>query len=296
MFALISLVLCASSVARAEYVPVDSVEWLVASSDTIVRGKIIEVDRAARRRGFLVDEIWDKVTVRVAETLRGEKQEKVCFVIPNRIRAGGEEPAQMEAGEREYLFLLVRRKDMDKKEGPVRFADCLLAPRKYLSRITLSADQPVGIPTMDFKLLIHRKDVLKAVRTCAAIDRERKTIKATWLWMPQDTEACRKLEGSSGGIMVVPADHRLEVRAKKWFESKSLEYRRLGAGTLAKFKSDENIRLMKSLLTNPESEVGRSGGKITRYYPLRRIAYDALERWEIKVKEPVTMEPLDPSK
>ena len=73
----------------------------------------------------------------------------------------------------------------------------------------------------------------------------------------------------------------------------SLEYRTIGVRALGEFKSDANIKLLKSLLASPDSEEITSNGKQLRHYPLRHYAFEALERWGVQVQRPVTDEPRD---
>jgi len=63
----------APSQARGEIVGADSIEWIVTNSDVVVRGTVVEV---VRGQGFFVDEVWDKVTIQVAETLKGENRKR----------------------------------------------------------------------------------------------------------------------------------------------------------------------------------------------------------------------------
>jgi len=272
--------------AQAEIVVADSVEWVVASSDVILRGKVIEV---VRSEGLFIDEVWDKVTIEVAETLRGPKQDKLNFVMrwPKPINSPG--PTGLQKSAKELLLFLVRSEE-HKKHGPAGLADTVLTLRRDVGIIDLSVKECEPLPTMDFKLLQRSEDLLKLVREAA---QEAPKPKSIVLGIPHETEAFRKLWRGSGVVIVVPVNSRLEARAREWYQSKDLVYRVTGIDALGQFQSDDNIRLMKSLLDNAETCEGVSDGKSFRWYPLRIAAYEALQQWGIQVKKPVTKEPVE---
>lgn len=61
-----------------------------------------------------------------------------------------------------------------------------------------------------------------------------------------------------------------------------------GIGDLRDYKSAENIKLLKSLLSDPE--VTHPGGTRDKYYLVRARAYDILKEWGVDVREPVVVE------
>jgi hypothetical protein len=260
---------------RAECVSADSIEWIVASSDVVVRGTITE---GVRLQYTSVDE----VTVQVAETLKGAKQEKFSLVMPRTHLIGGDEPSRLAKSKKEVLFFLVKSE----------FAESGLALRPYTDMLDLMTKGSLRVPAMDFKVLTRPEDVLGTIRTAVA-EQGQKKLRSTLFGVPADTEAHEALWRRSGVTLTVPVDGRLEKLAREWYKSKDLEYRLLGVQAFAEFKSEENIRLMKNLLRNPEYWEGTSNGRRYRYYPLRRAAYEALKGWGIEVQEPLIEEPLD---
>ena len=79
----------------------------------------------------------------------------------------------------------------------------------------------------------------------------------------------------------VPADAAPDAAALS-------ELRLQGIGDLRDYKTAENIKLLKSLLSDPE--VTHPGNTRDKYYLVRARAYDVLKAWGVDVPEPVTVE------
>ena len=89
----------------------------------------------------------------------------------------------------------------------------------------------------------------------------------------------------------MPLDHKLEALAHRWCKSDSSRNREQGAGLLQHFDNEQNIKILKALLQDPEytletkfvRQPGTDNHEVltrTRRYPVRRAAYDAWKHWE----------------
>src|SRR5262245_2137446 len=76
-----------------------SVEWLVADTDVIVRGVVVDV---------ATDQTWNLVTVEVRETLKGAKAQRVKIAL-QKFAEGDAALAEAKKLQREQLWLLKRQ-------------------------------------------------------------------------------------------------------------------------------------------------------------------------------------------
>ena len=288
ILALVSFSLVSSARAVAEIVVAPSAEWLMASSDIVVRGKITDVTIALSKNR----EAWDKVTVKVTETLRGEHQDTIDFVVQQPSGEFSTQHLRQFIGGGDVLLFLVKG-DAHKKTGPEQFADVVLTPHEETQPYDLSGKYPFAVPNLEFKAMSRPDDLLTLVQKIAKENPATEKTKRLTVHVPFETDAFRKLWGGSSVLLTAPANPHLEGLAKAWLESKKLEYRTIGVRALGEFKSDANIKLLKSLLASPDSEEITSNGKQLRHYPLRHYAFEALERWGVQVQRPVTDEPRD---
>lgn len=251
----------------------ESIEMFTAA-DVVVRGSIVEIAPGPGGGGFLAE-------IQVAETLKGPKSDTITVAL-------GEFPpkfARWRDRKTELLFSL-----LSQSEGrPLRLSSGLMAAVEL-------DDNRQGIVTMDFGVLKTRDAILKATRDgCAAVPTGASRIRHR-LEPPRSSEIGRRIPDAFGQIRIfVPADSRLEQRGRGWAESDSLEYRYLAPMALSPFPSEENIAILKRLLSDDlhvDSPDGR-GGK-TILYPVRRPAYLILKKWGVAVKEPVEQVHLDP--
>lgn len=245
---------------------IDSIEVTVANADSVFVGRIVSIQPTARKDAGRVS-----VAVSVEETLKGGRGEKwsVDLALPESVVAGWLTHASR---------LLV--------------AVDIAAPSA--TAIDLSSDI-LCVYTEDFVCLRSAASVIQAAkdvvrRTPAGVKR----INAVALMFPPGT-----LNGGSGydyatTRLHVPVDERLEKRAHAILRGDIRIDRADAVGALKYFKSDENIRLMKSLLNDPATGINRSAednmGVEVRIYYIRESAYGALKAWGIDVPEPVLRE------
>src|SRR5262245_24543070 len=63
--------------ARAEVIVGESLEWMIADSERVVRGTVVGVDSTPGQGAV----VWDRVTFRVEETLKGDRADEVTFLV-----------------------------------------------------------------------------------------------------------------------------------------------------------------------------------------------------------------------
>ncbi len=277
------------SIAQAEINGGESIDWIVADSDLIVRGTLTKVE-TKRGDGQVV---WETATVKVNETLKGEQVTHATFIV----RHLGTEDVASARKERkvELLFFLVgseRYVDDDRGYGVTE-----LALRNRWGRhsyFRLDDNPATGVFTTDFKVLKKRDDILIAVRNAVTAQAMYDKPKEFTVDVPFSTEAFQSLWAGSSVYLVVPADARLEKQAHKWVESKGVLLRQQGVLALEHFKNAKNIELLKSLLNDPGFWTTSTGdGRNLRVFGVRKSAYEILLEWNVEVAKPTIEVPLD---
>ena len=266
----------------------ESIDLIIADSDTVVRGRVIAVVRDTGKGSV----IYETAKVKVTETLKGPKRDEIILLT----RHTGREniPSQWREEGVEMLFCVVkgeRYKDNDK-----RYAESEWTVRYRWGRLSAFRlnDKPErGVFTTDFKVLTKADDIMKAARQAASASTRKKKLLEHRVDVPGATEAHKKLYAGSSVYLVVPVDERLEKQAKKWLKSTDFMLRYEGARALRHFKTDENIPLLKGLLSDPGYTV-RTYSKTDRrrVYSVRKEAYEALTEWGVQIDKPVIEEPL----
>ena len=115
---LIFLLLWSQS-AHAELMVGESLEWMVADSDLIVRGKIAKADPFNDEQ----QTAWEEATVQVSETIKGTTTEPLTFLV--RCVGITEKPSQWQREGVEMLLFLVKSKryeSLDPDYGKTDFA------------------------------------------------------------------------------------------------------------------------------------------------------------------------------
>ena len=283
---LIFLLLWSQSV-HAELMVGESLEWIVADSDLIVRGKIAKVEPFNDEQ----QTAWEEATVQVNETIKGTTTEPLTFLV--RCVGITEKPSQWQREGVELLLFLVKSKrydSLDPDYGKTDFAlrlwgaDCSFIP--------LNNNPQAGLFTMDFNVIKERDDILKAVRS-AALYRPADRPTEHRVEVPFESEVYQTLYSGSGVQLVVPADERLETRAQQWLKSEDPEARQQGAVALRLFKSPEHIDLLRPLLSDPAFLTTTRGKVKTRVYYVREAAFKSLSAWDVDVEMPVIEVPVD---
>jgi hypothetical protein len=261
--------------ARAETNFGECIEWAVADSERVVVGKITKVEKSGK---------YEIATVAVSKTFRGKHEDKLQFVLPwSDGHAEGWRKANVP-----MLFCLVKRDQIkDNKDLPER--DLFLrygAGHHSVVFLGKTDQQGMDVFTRDFGELTDPAAILKHVEAYA------KTIPADWkrkhivINLPFGNSAMKKLYGGSAVIFTLPADATLETQGKGWCKSRDPDLRERGVRALAAFPNEENIKILKGLLTDDAFSTG--DGK--KHYYIRARAYDALRELGLKVERPVLEE------
>jgi hypothetical protein len=302
--AVIALALTASqSFAQMGY-QACSLEWLVADSDVVVRASVINVEQ----------EVWNTVTVKVHETLKGDRAETRTF--------DDRDPASKKIYEgwrdagREQLWFLVRGER--RGDGEDAEAHGLTARHRLTtygggwSVIRLGppvpeeqgyVPMPPPIITMRLDVLQAPHDILDAARADAVAGRG--SVRGHDIELPRGVMQ-RSGRSGDGNALRVPVDRRLEELGRRLIQSAGeflpkaeQPYRdrlRLeGVRALRHFPSEKNAALLKSLLDDPAFSIHVSpAGARAKVYDLREAAYESLHSWGIVLAKPVLRE--DPPK
>jgi hypothetical protein len=277
------LLMVAPLTAVAEINMADSIEWVAADSDLVVRGKVTAV---AKRKGP-GDVVWYDVTVGVAETLKGAPRRSVTFAVRHLY---GATPAEWKAKRRELLLFLVdskRRLGDDKDYARAPFA---LRPHDGAA-LALDGAAPDRAYSSSFAVLDRRADILAAARAGATSTAPR----SHRLDVPYDAPAFQALWGGSAVWMTVPVDARLEQLALRWVTAKDLSTREEGVAALAHFRTPASIAVVERLLGDPDfAVVQESGKKPVKRFLVRKRAHEVLDAWGVRHATPIIDAPHTP--
>lgn len=188
-----------TNAARSEEVREDSLEWLVADSDLIVRGTI----RAVRTE----DRFQGEATIAVKETFKGKQQDEWTFAT----RVLGW-PADL-GDKREPVLAFIKGGDL---KQVLSLAEVAKEDRKSVWHASSFRRSAV---TMDCRVLWAGDDKLHAVREAvefgADLPAPKPTIIVVGPFGPSD-EAFWLLWSGSGVSLTVPLDSRSEATARTW--------------------------------------------------------------------------------
>lgn len=246
----------------------ESIECTVANSEIVVLGKLVEFgakEQADERGGA-------PATIAVEKTLKGEHRDRL------RVRLFDRAPAI--ASWKGRLLLGAQGNPLT-ETGVIDLAD-----------------KDLQVLTADFVPLRRPEEVLQAanetVRRMPGVTR----IETFRLVVPRDAIVGTRWERyyRTGGYITVtvPVDERLEKRAHEYVRSKSYMQREEAARALRYFRSDKNVAIVESLLTDPEWAYGQQAennkGVEVRIYGIREKAYDTLRYWGVTAEKPTTRE------
>ncbi|MBL8624750.1 MAG: hypothetical protein JNK64_25810 [Myxococcales bacterium] len=266
--------------AVAEINMADSVEWMTADADLVVRGQVAAVASRPGQAG------WYDVTVQVAEALKGAPAAQVIVAIPQ----GAVDPLAWQTRHAELLLFLV--------EGKRRVADdaaygqAALALRRGERAAVVLDGASVG-PLFDrrFAVLDQRGSVLAAVRAAATS----RATRAHQIDLPYDAPAFQALYGGSAVWFYLPVDAQLEKLARTWIASTDVLRREEGVAALAYFPTAANRRLLARLLADPGyATVSGSDQPPVRRFLVRQRAHQVLAQWQVRHATPVIDQPIAP--
>lgn len=145
--------------------------------------------------------------------------------------------------------------------------------------IGLDGDPDDFAVTMDFTVLTRPEPIMAAARAAAAYSAGRPRPKFYRMpSVPFKTEVSEREGGFSLPSMIFPLDDRLPQKAREWTKSPNPYVRIEGAGTLRRYRTEENIAILKELLSDPAV----AGGQ----YLVRTGAFNVLTGWGVDCGNP----------
>jgi hypothetical protein len=165
--------------AAADIIQYESLDLAVASADLVIRGEVVAIDSRKGEHGV----VWNRLTVKVAETIKGEKLKEVSFLVR-------EDPlAPQGAGWRnlrdEMFFCLNALKI---PEGPFR-VDYFVRGGWFFWAVPLTGTPGTRLPiySIDFKALTDPKEILAAARAAAEAPAGKAKSRLEWIVQGPDT-------------------------------------------------------------------------------------------------------------
>jgi hypothetical protein len=221
----------------------ESLEWMVANSEIIVRATIESV--AA-----------DSVTFKITDTIKG----KMGASSPRTVFRYRDTPAP-KPGDDALLFI-----EENKTLTSQRYS---LSLRWRQGFILLDGTMTVCL--MDLSGLNDPQKIIAATRGIA-------TYPADPTKKPLVLE-CTTPVGHK--CLIMPVDQRLEKIAHRLLASYSVTDRILGSKAITSFQSDANAELVRRLLSDTRTRSPRGSGKWQLgHYHVRDAASDVLEKWQ----------------
>lgn len=248
-----------------------SVETIVRDSSVIVRGVItgLATEQAPIPTNSFVT--WYVVTLRVDQTLKGEHQQTIQFMMMETTSADGPAVAALKDENRDLLVFLKESRTVAARR-PVwsapyeRFPLAPWSGFREESLIELRADAVPILFSMEPKQLKGTEAILAVTRAAIAFQPTHPPGEEYRFTLPWPIVAGSYWgERYNGGTsLCVPVDSRLEAKAKEWIESQDRAMREAGAAALGHFRSDENVQTLRRLLNDSASGVRRAAEKALR--------------------------------
>jgi hypothetical protein len=297
------LVLALPAVAGAEIAIAESIDWVVADSDRVFAGKVVQVETVAGKDG----KKYEVATVAVATTFKGEHSARAAFLLRY---YNGPIARDWLADGIPMVFCLVKKARVARERGlPAGFAwvlrddgnnHCAVLLGKSKRRWTFT----VPVLTREFAVLTDPDAIRQRVAQAARAVKKGQVPRRHTLMVPADTEVYRKLWSRSAVMLTVPVDDHLEALGRHWCASRSYGERIEGARILGYFKNEKNIRLLKALLRDPDSSIETQHRTVAgrremvlvyrkRVYRVRQLAYEALRAFGVEVERPVLEQVLE---
>jgi hypothetical protein len=275
---------------------VDSIEWMAADLLLIVRGTVEALNTEKDRDGGL----WHTVNFRIVETLKGERQPTVQFVMHS--NDGRREVALLKEWQPrgpELLVFLHESKCLVARDRR-RYARCEFAPRtgrRDGSVLVLDSEDGASVFTLAQDVLSKPQEIIRATKAAVAVRQEQARLCNHSFMLPADLVRETSWAKTGGGVKLsVPIDARLEAQARQWIKSKDGPLRVKGAEAFIYFRSDANAATLKTLLDDAySSEVERYQDRVVkreRVYQVREAAFTVLEAWGVEVPDVVIRESL----
>ena len=288
-FAVVGCCLMLSASASAVAICAESIDWVLATSDRVVIGKVIDV-KIVPEKGKAN---WETLTIAVSSTLKGESADRVKVVIP--LFKG--DLGKLWKDEAIPLAFFIKKND-----GKVE----ALPSQRYPWRARLKYGDPSVLvlgkskhewPSEMKQIITRDLDVLHEPNRIVGY--LSKAISVLQKDPPQKSFLLNAAVGEVvdgnprivADLLDVPIDQSLQAFGREWCKSGSGSERQNGAMILARFKNDKNIEVLKSLLADPSTSEWSGVGKFGQYrktvYFVRRTAYAALRQLGEQVERPM---------
>lgn len=240
-----------------------SLEWEVEQAQMVVRGTV----RPGMQRDVKVQGIgWREVTLDVTETIKGNAQEQVTFLMRSNERLAELDHSWSDA----LIFLNWRDDEVRTNVASERLGTWVAVP--WWSFVL--GPELRAVRRMDGSTVSGGEALLGAVREAAAFAKARGG---------GPCEEGRLRTEHINGVIVVPKDARMQALAERLLRDPDVAQRQAAIDMLGQMKSPANIERLREMLKDPASEVSE-GSEWTprleerewRIFPVRRAAAWAL--------------------
>jgi hypothetical protein len=157
----------------ADIIQYESLDLAVASADLVIRGRVAKIVSQKGENGV----VWNRITVKVAETIKGEKLKEVTFLV----REAPLEPqgTTWRNLRDELLFCL---NGLKVAEGPFR-VDYVLRGGWIAWALPLTGAPGTRLPvySINFKSLTGPKEILAAARAAAEAPAGKAKSRLEWI-------------------------------------------------------------------------------------------------------------------
>jgi hypothetical protein len=284
-----ALLLSLPANARARIVVAESIDWVLATSDRVFVGKVVNADKLIGRD----NKEYELATVAISKTLKGTNADQETFLLPH-YTDGPWVKQWMDEGI-PILFCLVKNDgkripfSVEKVKWILRDQDggaVLLGKSKHFWTGSLR------VLTRDFEVLTEKEAILKFVER--SLEKASKTHppRSHTLDVPFNTAVFKEVSAKSAVKLIIPIDEQLEELGQIWCKSESPRQRSEGARILRHFKTKKNVEILKSLLGDPGTSEWLLPYRKKHYY-VRQAAFDALRELGVNVDSPILEVPLD---
>lgn len=222
----------------AGYVGIESMEFMAADSDLIVRAIPLETCFVASAGDAPTTGPMNALKLRVVETFKGTTDpEFICLLRDTRGMTD-----LIEAGQEMVLFL--RRANSPQWSDLVQRFDWISRSEVWDDSVIVLNDQA---EVLFAHMSWHRdsKSILKRLREIGSAST---TNLPMVVHPPASLVKGTTIEGNQYAMIYLPVDSALESNARIWAKSENPDLRWLAAKSLLHFKSDENAAILKSML------------------------------------------------
>ncbi len=244
--------------ARADLATLSSLQWLVASHDCVIMGRVDKLKTVPRGNGAR----WSTGT-----PAHGQLKCPVGRYYNARPRAGAPGPGAT-------AILFVRKVMIPSSCGPDPRTGKTHYSQGHEVAFWLDGGRGWALPGRDFKMIRGIPALIAAIRTAS---REPATLRSLALPVPAGSEL-RRGRGKLGSVsLVVPRDRKTEGYLLALIGSQQPADRVLGANLIVHYESVPNIRLLLAL--RDDKATVQSRGRAIPW--VREAAERTLRRWHV---------------